>query len=66
MTVPRSSADVVVVDVLVNALAEAMAPVLPAVAVSDVSADKDEGVLTVIVTVLAFTMSTPLEEEFGC
>ena len=66
MTVSRSSADVVVVDVLLNALAEAMAPVLPAGAGAGVSVDKDDSILTVLMTVLEFTISTPLDEECGC
>ena len=65
VTVSRS-VDKVAVDVLINALADVMIAVLPAVGVADVLADVDVTILAVVMTVLDFTTSTPLEEEFGC
>ena len=66
VTVSRSSVDVVVVDVLIDALADVMIVVLPAVGVADVLAGVNVSILAVVITVLEFTMSTPLEEGFGC
>ena len=64
VTVSSSSADVVV-DVLISALADVMIAVLPAVGVADMLADVDVSILAVVMTVLEFTMSTPLR-EFSC
>ena len=54
-----------VVGVLVNTLADVIIAVLPAVGVDDVLADVNVTILAVVMTVLEFTISTPLE-EFGC
>ena len=46
--------------------ANVMIGVLPAVGVADVLADVNASILAVVMTVLEFTTSTPLEDEFGC
>ena len=46
--------------------ANVMIGVLPAVGVADVLADVNATILAVVMTVLEFTMPTPLEEGFDC